>query len=314
MPLTGSSSAAWSGPRPNAVAPTTEEPHVPQWFRRYGDLAMAVFLSVLLHLSILLVLETWRLLHQPQPAGFVINSVMQTEDLGAESPDNAIVHSVEQSDGDDQNEGDRIAWNDDPRSLLGDSDDASGGIMTGDQAPGPFGRHGRGARSGGIGFFGTRGQGHSFVFIVDCSGSMQGDRFNRAVDELARALLELDRRQRFFVIFYNKTAHPLFGGATSPRLIPATQKMRDRAEKWIRSWSASGDTQPAEAFSIALAMKPNVIFFLTDGEIPDDSHRVVSRENRHGTVIHTTGFQSREGEQMLKTIARDSGGTYRYVE
>jgi len=174
------------------------------------------------------------------------------------------------------------------------------------------------ARSGGegpqIGFFGTRAGGATFAFVVDSSGSMRGKRFERACAELKRSLRELQSWQQFAVVFYNDNAIPLFYPDSATRLYPASRTTRNRAYRWISRLQAGGSTEPAEALQQALDLRPDVIFFLTDGEIPPEARAVVQAANRYNTIVHTIAFESREGEAILKAIAYDNKGRYRYVE
>ncbi len=90
--------------------------------------------------------------------------------------------------------------------------------------------------------------------------------------------------------------------------------MRKRASRWIKNQRASGGTRPEEAVRIALALKPDVIYLLTDGEIPAETREVAHDFNLYDSVIHTIAFQTRSGEAILKGIAKDNHGRYRFVE
>ena len=58
-------------------------------------------------------------------------------------------------------------------------------------------------------FFGIGGYGQSFVYVVDCSDSMnEGGKFERAIYELLQSIEQLSGDQRYFVIFYNDDAYP----------------------------------------------------------------------------------------------------------
>ena len=302
-------------PRPEPAlrarhSPSDDARRFERLVKHFGDYTQAIVLSAILHLLILLALAMWKVLAAPHAAGFVIVSSVVTGDDGAMPEVQTIIDAADSSEG-------GPAASESPAAGLelaavralplpaGSTDDAL--------APGPSGV-GAGTGGGGIGFFGTRAAGGSFVFVVDCSGSMQGPRFARALQELESAILQLSPRQRFYVFFYNGSAIPLFDPHPAAELLYASQERRVEARRWIHSRTAGGDTKPQEALRRALDMRPDVIFFLTDGEIPPESREVADRYNLAGTKIHTTGFTSRQGEETLKGIARDSGGTYRYIE
>ena len=63
-------------------------------------------------------------------------------------------------------------------------------------------------------------------------------------------------------------------------------------------------------------MKPDAIFFLSDGLFDPSTARVLRLRNRGKATripIHTIAFVNQENERIMKTIASDSGGDYRYV-
>jgi hypothetical protein len=165
----------------------------------------------------------------------------------------------------------------------------------------------------GVGFFGTRARADSVVFIVDTSGSMEGHRFDRAVEELTRSLNLLQPSQKFFIFFYSGSTFPMWG-QRSAKLLPATTGNRDKAIKWIKKFQPDGDTAPEDAIERALKLKPQVIYFLTDGEIPNTTRATAERCNKeHKTVIHTIAFEYEGGAEQLRGIAADSHGKYRFV-
>lgn len=166
----------------------------------------------------------------------------------------------------------------------------------------------------GIGFFGTRGSGKSVVFVVDMSGSMEGIRFVRAQQELVRAIHRLHVTQKFYVIFFNQHAVPMFSPRPPKELVAATPTMKRSVTRWIVERRPGTGTEPEESLLMALALKPEVIYFLTDGEFPERCREVCKEKNTHGTVIHTIALQSREGVSLLEAIAHDHKGTFKLVK
>jgi hypothetical protein len=163
-------------------------------------------------------------------------------------------------------------------------------------------------------FFGLQQRADTVVFVVDMSGSMLDEhRFNRAVVELVRALGGLAPTQKFFVFFFNATTHPMLDMG-SAQLLPATPDNQMKVVKWIKKLEPDADTNPEDALERALKLQPQVIYFLTDGEIPPTTPDTVKKLNHaHKTVIHTIAFGTEEGADMLKAIARNNGGKYQFV-
>ena len=162
-------------------------------------------------------------------------------------------------------------------------------------------------------FFGSGARADTVVFVVDMSGSMSGPRFDRAVDELIRSLNAMGPTQKFFVFFFNGETHPMLG-MRSAALMSATPANRAKVIKWIKTLHPDADTAPEEALKRALQLKPQVIFFLTDGEIPPMTRETAKEFNHdHKTVIHTIAIGTEEGAEMLRAIAQDNGGKYHFV-
>lgn len=173
-----------------------------------------------------------------------------------------------------------------------------------------------GTSGGKTGFFGTVAAGDSFVFIVDSSGSMTGQPFLRAKNELTLSIRRLKRKQKFHVIFFNSETIPMFQPRERVGLITATTDNRKKVRRWVKRQLPASTTDPEGAIRLALGMKPAVIFLLSDGEFddPERCRQAALKENLAGSVIHTIAFMSEDGKKTLKAIAAEHGGTYRYVK
>ena len=114
---------------------------------------------------------------------------------------------------------------------------------------------------GGGEFFGVKAKGSKFVYIVDCSSSMQGGRLEKVKDEIRRSIHALIPRQKFHVIFFSDRAFPMFYPKKSSKLLRATKSNLDRINKWVKKFNQSGGTNPNDAITIALKMKPDAFFF-----------------------------------------------------
>ncbi|MCL6502282.1 MAG: VWA domain-containing protein [Pirellulales bacterium] len=159
-------------------------------------------------------------------------------------------------------------------------------------------------------FLGTRLEGTSFVFIVDMSGSMRGQRFVRAKNELRRAIASLHTDQSYYVIFFSDNALPM----PAPGLVSPTPENLRLLEKWLRRVDCGGDTNPLAALELAIDLAPHAIYMLSDGEFDPRIPKLIARRQPTRPIpIHTIGFVSREGEPMLRELAVDSGGSYRFV-
>lgn len=166
---------------------------------------------------------------------------------------------------------------------------------------------------GGSDFFGLSANGNSFIYIVDCSGSMAGDRFEKAKRELLRSIYALDDDKNVFVIFFSDTHYPMFYPQPGAQALPSNLPNKDRIRQWVENFGDMGGTAPDSAIELALQMQPDAIYLLTDGGFDDSAIHLAKRNNARKIPINTIGFQDRGGETGLKQIAADSGGNYKFV-
>jgi hypothetical protein len=156
-------------------------------------------------------------------------------------------------------------------------------------------------------FFGLRAEGRFFVYVVDCSGSMLDEgRLVRAKQELRRSILDLREPQRFAVIFYNDRILPQPGDL--PR--PADGPSKDQLRRWLRLIEPDGETDPRGAMGLALSLRPDAVFLLTDGEYASGTAEAIARKNPRKVPIHCIDLAGGGANPILQQIARDSGGRY----
>lgn len=169
----------------------------------------------------------------------------------------------------------------------------------------------------GGGFFGVQAVGNRVVYVVDCSRSMNHPhesiaktRFGRVKLEIAYSIRRMNSEMEFFIIFFNNNAVPM----PSRKLQPALPAPKKHYLTWMANVKTGGQTDPRDALRLALLLRPDMIYFLTDGEFRSSVVRDVTKMNRSRRIpIHTFGLDSRSGEPMLKMIAERNGGTYRFV-
>lgn len=156
-------------------------------------------------------------------------------------------------------------------------------------------------------FFGVKAEGQLFIYVVDCSGSMiDGDRLERAKRELRRSVAGLQFPQRFKVIFYNDRAVPMPGALPKP----ADTASKDQLSRWLHLVVPDGDTDPRSALSLAVALRPDAVFLLSDGAFPEGTVEAIARINPNRVPIHGIDLAGGAAGDDLKRIAEQSGGRY----
>jgi len=179
--------------------------------------------------------------------------------------------------------------------------------------PGQFGLTLDGGGGGGPEFFGVTAAApgaRAIIYVVDRSGSMV-DTFNRVRAELRRSISALRRSQKFHVIFFN-AADPL----ESPPLRPvnAIEAHKQQFFTFLETVSPSGGTKPERALRKALALEPDILYFLSDGIFDPEVLRKLDEWNHERrTRIYTIAYLDQGGRKLLETIAREHGGESRFV-
>jgi len=154
------------------------------------------------------------------------------------------------------------------------------------------------------------------VFLCDASGSMLS-KFDTLKRELSSAIGHLRPECSFNLIFFEEQTLKQMAGV----LLPGTNDNKRRADQFMDMVVPRADTNPIPAIEEAFRESPDVIFLLTDGDFPNNAEviRRIRELDRDGRVkIHTIAFVGDSDKDtdfmaMLKTIAKMTGGTYRYV-
>lgn len=165
-------------------------------------------------------------------------------------------------------------------------------------------------------FFDTKAEGKRFVFVVDRSRSMNypypGEyktRFNRVKIEIGRSITQMNAEAEFYIIFFNDGLLPM----PTESYLPVGSDARAKSFEWLAAVPADGNTDPRPALRMALNMKPDAIYFLTDGEFqPEISHDLESLVQRN-VPIHTFSLANPNAEKTLKAVAEHNGGQYTFV-
>jgi hypothetical protein len=168
--------------------------------------------------------------------------------------------------------------------------------------------------------FGVPGQGTRFVYVFDRSASMEGSRLAAAKRELIASLYALESRHQFQIIFYSEQPHAMHlvrGGSVQMTL--ADERGKRLAEQFVRGVFADGPTHHLPALDLALRLRPNVIFFLTDADEPQMSADELSyvRQLNRNTVINTIEFGAGPPVatyNFLRQLAAENGGQHGYVD
>jgi hypothetical protein len=167
-------------------------------------------------------------------------------------------------------------------------------------------------------FFGAREHGHSFAYVIDCSGSMASHHsLDVAKREMLASINQLPPDAQFAAIFYNLDATMLTDPNGRRGLMAATVANKARLQAQLERIPPFGGTDHMLALREAIKLKPEVIFFLTDADLMTNSdvNEILAEIGR--TRIHAIEFGEGTalGQQTpLRRLATTTGGAYLYVD
>lgn len=183
-------------------------------------------------------------------------------------------------------------------------------------------------------FFGSRAFGNRFVFLLDISYSMnarQGARFQRARDELLRAVSALNSGQSYYVFLFCWNVDEM-GREPERSYLAVRQGHTERLRKWLDDTTLGPGTDPRRALSMARDMKPDAVFLLSDGQFNqprtpwsesgwlDETQNVLDLDVQTGVdkfyrsiPIHTIAFENPFTRTAMEQIATSTGGSSRYI-
>ncbi|MDF1701576.1 MAG: VWA domain-containing protein, partial [Planctomycetota bacterium] len=156
------------------------------------------------------------------------------------------------------------------------------------------------------------------IFVVDTSGSMEGDKIKQAREALRYGVATLGPDDRFNLIGFASATRRFRDG-----LVPVTDASRKSAADWIERLQAKGGTDIhsalTEAVALAQAERSTMVVFLTDGlpsvgvQNAPDIRKGIAAANTSKARIFTFGVGHDLDVALLDTIAEETGGTRDYV-
>lgn len=110
-----------------------------------------------------------------------------------------------------------------------------------------------------------------------------------------------------------------------PRMISATEVNKQKISQWISGLGLGAGTDPRYGTMMALQLKADAIFLLSDGEFNGrevNTHgirgnvpieRILARHRKDTVPIHTIAFEDLLNRKRLRGIALSTNGTHRFV-
>jgi Ca-activated chloride channel family protein len=152
------------------------------------------------------------------------------------------------------------------------------------------------------------------IFVLDCSGSMNGKPIAKAKQAITRALKKLQPDDTFQVIRFSNNASQL-----GPNPLPATPENIRKALAYVESLEGEGGTMMIEGIKAALdfahdAHRFRLVSFMTDGYIGNEAEILAAIHQRLGASrIFSFGVGSSVNRYLLDRMAKLGKGAVAYI-
>jgi hypothetical protein len=149
---------------------------------------------------------------------------------------------------------------------------------------------------------------------------MEGAPLAAAKSQLIKSIATIDELQQFHIIFFNRRLLSLNIAGGRERIAFATDRNKEQAARFINQVKADGATDRYLALKHAIALQPDVIFFLSDADDPMTAAQLseIARANdRVGAricVIEFGAAATPPKSNFLIDLAAQSEGEYAYVD
>ena len=152
------------------------------------------------------------------------------------------------------------------------------------------------------------------VFVIDCSGSMDGRPLVQAKEAVATAFARLEPTDTFQIIRFSDRASQ-FGRAP----LPASEQNLAAARRYLSELDSDGGTQMIEGIRAALDFPHSrthfrFVSFMTDGYIGNESEILAAVHRRVGASrIFSFGVGSSVNRYLLERMAKAGRGVAAYL-
>lgn len=206
---------------------------------------------------------------------------------------------------------------------------SSNGMGSGAAGGGNLAKFGVPGGGSGIGpkgaVFGNGGNALRIVFICDGTGTMI-TKMALLKRELSSTLGKLKPRQLYNVVFFYDGENA--ASVDKSQLINATPANNKKTADFLEAFAPQGKTNPLPAIDLAFKMKPQLVYFLSDGAFDDlvPYEQVAAKFHdlnkdksaRINTIIFANADDpvddTNKAEDTMKQIAKDGGGNFTPID
>ncbi|MFT7688826.1 MAG: Ca-activated chloride channel family protein [Candidatus Azotimanducaceae bacterium] len=152
------------------------------------------------------------------------------------------------------------------------------------------------------------------IFVIDTSGSMQGQSIKQAKQSLLSAVQRLRPRDRFNIIEFNSRHTQMFSESED-----GSQKNKLAASNWISRLTAGGGTEMLPALRTALSTQLHdnylkQIIFVTDGAVGNEAQLFsLIHSELKTSKLFTVGIGSAPNSYFMRKAAQFGGGIFTHI-
>ncbi|WP_289028306.1 marine proteobacterial sortase target protein [uncultured Paraglaciecola sp.] len=155
------------------------------------------------------------------------------------------------------------------------------------------------------------------IFVLDTSGSMEGESIIQAKQALLLAIDQLNEQDSFNLIEFNSRAQNLW---RVPKKVTATTKKQ--AADFVNSLKANGGTEIHRALNLAFSLSANQttesnmsqVIFITDGSVANEESLMQLIKSKIGySRLFTVGIGSAPNTYFMSEAAEMGRGTFTYI-
>jgi Ca-activated chloride channel family protein len=157
-------------------------------------------------------------------------------------------------------------------------------------------------------------QAREVVFIIDTSGSMEGESLREAKSALHAGLAELGKYDSFNLLQFNSDTELLFNTS-----MPVTHQNLVFARHYIDQLVANGGTVMAPALHAAFSLAPQPglirqVIFVTDGSVGNEKELLAGiAENMGESRLFTVGIGSAPNSWFMRKAAEIGRGNHTHI-
>jgi len=151
-----------------------------------------------------------------------------------------------------------------------------------------------------------------FYFLVDRSGSMRGEKWNKAAEALQSCMRVLGSTDRAMVTFFETRFEDFAEGP-----LPAQDLLRDHQFQSIKRLGTAGGTEMKTALAHVLEIaarhskgRDKNLILITDAQIGNEASILELMKNAPDLPVHCFGIDIALNDSLLLALCRQQGGTF----